>query len=76
MKNQKQVWVSPTKSGEWKVQTPHSERAIKIVETQQEGFKVGRQVAINQKAELIIQGRDGRIREKNTYGNDLYPPKG
>lgn len=76
MKKQKQVWVSPTKSGKWKVQTPHSQRAIKVVETQQEGFDLGRQVAMNQGAELILQGRDGRIREKNTYGKDPYPPRG
>lgn len=76
MRKNKQVWVSPTKTGEWRVHKPHSERAIKIVETQKEGFDLGRQVAKNQHSELIVQGRDGRIREKNTYGHDPFPPKG
>jgi hypothetical protein len=25
---------------------------------------------------LYIHGQDGRIRERNSYGNDPYPPKG
>jgi len=32
--------------------------------------------ATNQKSEVIVHRRDGRIREKNSYGNDPYPPKG
>jgi hypothetical protein len=24
----------------------------------------------------LIHGEDGRIRERNSYGNDPYPPKG
>ncbi|MDE0092409.1 MAG: DUF2188 domain-containing protein, partial [Oligoflexia bacterium] len=26
--------------------------------------------------ELSIHGRNGRIREKNSYGSDPFPPKG
>jgi hypothetical protein len=26
--------------------------------------------------ELVIHGQDGRIRERNTHGNDPFPPKG
>ncbi len=29
-----------------------------------------------QLAERIIHGEDGKIRQKNSYGNDPYPPKG
>ena len=35
-----------------------------------------RGIAVNQQSELFIQGRDGQIRERNSYGNDPYPPKG
>jgi len=44
--------------------------------TQQEAIERGREIARNQRSELLIHGRDGRIREKNTYGRDDYPPKG
>nr|MDC2856665.1 DUF2188 domain-containing protein [Ningiella sp. W23] len=33
-------------------------------------------VAQNQKSELYVHGKDGKIREKNSYGNDPHPPKG
>ncbi|MFC3268349.1 DUF2188 domain-containing protein [Vulcaniibacterium thermophilum] len=35
-----------------------------------------RGIAINQRSELFIQGRDGQIRERNSYGDDPFPPKG
>ena len=35
-----------------------------------------REIAHNQGSELLIHGVNGRIRERNTYGNDPYPPKG
>ncbi|MCI5039252.1 MAG: DUF2188 domain-containing protein [Donghicola eburneus] len=25
---------------------------------------------------MLIHGENGRIRERNTYGNDPFPPKG
>ena len=36
----------------------------------------GTEAAKKSKSELFVHGRDGRIRERNSYGNDPYPPKG
>ena len=33
-------------------------------------------IAINQRSEVLIHGENGRIRERNSYGNDPHPPKG
>ncbi|MDR2925137.1 MAG: DUF2188 domain-containing protein [Azoarcus sp.] len=33
-------------------------------------------IAINQRSEMFIQRRDGRIREHKSYGDDLFPVKG
>lgn len=44
--------------------------------TQAEAISVTREIARNQESELIIHGMNGRIRERDSYGNDLYPPKG
>ena len=44
--------------------------------TQQEAINAARAIAINQKAELIIHGAGGKIRDRNSYGNDPFPPKG
>lgn len=36
---------------------------------------VGRKEAIERKTEHVIHNKDGRIGEKNSYGNDPNPPK-
>ena len=38
--------------------------------TQEAAIAEGRQLAIQKHAEHVIHGRDGTIREKNSYGND------
>ena len=30
----------------------------------------------NQESELFIHGKNGRIRERDSYGNDPFPPRG
>ena len=35
-----------------------------------------KEICKNQKSELFIHGEDGKIRERNSYGNDPFPPKG
>lgn len=39
-------------------------------ETQKEAEELGRQMARDQKCEFILHGEDGRIRERDSYGND------
>lgn len=71
----KNQWV--TKRGDkWAVVGEGNSRATSLHSTQREAIDSGRQTAKNQRSELIIQGKDNRIREKNSYGNDNYPPKG
>lgn len=44
--------------------------------TQDAAARSGRSIARDQKSEHFIHGRNGRIREKNSYGPDKFPPKG
>lgn len=67
--------VTP-KGDQWQVKGAGNEKATKIFDTQKEAIKYAKDIAINQKSEVVIHGSDGRIREKNSYGNDPYPPKG
>lgn len=67
--------VVPSKDG-WAVKRAGSPKATKVFDTQREAIERGREIARNQGSELLIHGRDGRIRQKNTYGPDHYPPKG
>ena len=44
--------------------------------TQHEARDAAQEIAQNQGSEMFIHGRDGRIRERNSYGNDPFPPRG
>ncbi|WP_143021708.1 DUF2188 domain-containing protein [Nitrosospira sp. Nsp18] len=53
-----------------------NERITSIHDMQREAIDRARGIAVNQQSELLIQGRDGQIRERNSYGDDLFPPEG
>lgn len=59
----------------WSVKGAGNEKATKNFSTQKEAIAFARQIAQNQKSEVVIHGEDGRIRDKDSYGNDPYPPK-
>lgn len=71
----KKVHVVPH-GDQWAVKTDNSQKAYKVTETQKKAIEIAKEVAKNQESELLIHGKDGQIREKNSYGNDDYPPKG
>lgn len=64
------------RDGRWAVRGAGSKKATKVFATQAEAIQAGRDIARRQGSELLIHGRDGRIREKNTYGKDPFPPTG
>ncbi len=51
-------------------------KASRVFKTQGEAIADARQKAEKQKTELYIHGRDGRIRERSSFGKDPFPPKG
>jgi hypothetical protein len=68
------VHVVPREDG-WAVQSEGSSRAASVHDTQREAVEAAREMAQNQEAELVIHGRDGRIRERDSYGLDPRPPR-
>ena len=64
------------KGDDWAVRGAGNEKVTKIVSTQKEAIKIARDIAINQGSEMFIHGENGQIRERNTYGKDIFPPKG
>ncbi len=60
----------------WAVRGADSQRATSIHRTQQDAIDAGREIARNQGSELFIHGRDGRIRDRDSHGNDPFPPTG
>lgn len=67
--------VVPTENG-WGVKGENNTRITQEFDTQKQAIERAREIAINQKSELLIHGKNGQIREKNSYGNDDYPPRG
>jgi len=60
----------------WAVQAEGASRATVHTQTQAEAIDRAREIAKSQKSELFIHGEDGKIRQRDSYGNDPYPPKG
>ncbi len=61
---------------DWAVKGAGNSKATSVHLTQAGAIERAREIAQNQKSELLIHGENGRIREKNSYGNDPFPPKG
>jgi len=40
-----------------------------------DALKIGKEIAKNQQSELTILGKDGKIQNKNSYGNDPFPTR-
>lgn len=60
----------------WGVRGAGNSRLTQTFDTQREAINAARETAINQSSEVIIHGTNGRIRERNSYGNDPFPPRG
>jgi hypothetical protein len=60
----------------WAVKGEGNSKATAVAKTQEQAIDRGREIAKNQGSELLIHGRDGKIRDRDSYGNDPYPPKG
>lgn len=67
--------VTKHPDGGWQVKGAGNEKATAKTETQKQAIEVAKEIAKNQKSEVVIHGTDGRIRDKDSYGNDPNPPK-
>jgi hypothetical protein len=74
--NKKGVHVTPRDDGRWNVVRDGAQRASSVHDTQTDATSAGRETARREHTELYIHGRDGKIRDRDSYGNDPYPPKG
>ena len=58
----------------WHVKSDN--RVLSSHNTQENAINSAIIIAKRTKSEVVIHGRDGRIRSKNSYGNDPFPPRG
>ena len=73
-KSGKNQWVVQRSNG-WAVRSENASRDTKVFPTQKQAQTRAIEIAKNQKSEVIVKGTDGRIRSKDSYGNDPCPPK-
>ncbi len=71
--SKKNQHVTP-KGDLWQVKGAGNQKATANVPTQKEAIAIAKEIAKNQKSEVVIHGKDGRIRDKDSYGNDPLPP--
>lgn len=59
---------------DWAVRGERNTRDTSRHETQREAIDAARVIAQKQRSEVVIHRPDGRIRDKDSYGNDPTPP--
>ena len=64
------------KGNQWAVKGEGNQRNTAVCNTQKQAIDIARQISKNQNSELLIHNRQGQIRERDSHGNDPFPPKG
>ncbi len=62
--------------GGWAVKGEGNSRATSVHEHQSDAIREAREISQHQHSELVIHGRNGQIRDRDSHGHDPYPPKG
>ena len=62
-------------NGKWSVKGAGNEKSTVTTNTQKQAIGKARDIAKRQGSEVVIHGKDGKIRDKDSYGNDPNPPK-
>lgn len=67
MKNQQHV---VRREDGWAVRGAGNSKDTAHTKTQGKAIEIARDIAINQRAEVVIHDRHGKIRDSDSYGND------
>lgn len=59
----------------WAVRGEHNTQLTRLFDTKAPAISLARKIAMRQRAELVIHGRNGQIQDKDSFGNDPVPPK-
>ncbi len=68
--------VVPNRDGGWDIKKGGYERASGHCDTKSEAIEQGRKISQNQKTELVIHNKNGKISDSDSHGNDPHPPRG
>jgi hypothetical protein len=67
--------VVPDKEGRWVIKRSGTTRPSGVFESQYEAISRARELAKNRNSELVVHGKDGRIKDRRTYGSDSIASK-
>lgn len=67
--------VVPHNNG-WAVRGAGNSRLTSEHATQAKAIERAREIARNRQSEMLVHGRNGQIRERDSFGNDPCPPQG
>ncbi len=73
MTKKKDIHVVPH-DGSWATKKEGAQRAGGVYGTKAEALKEGRDQAKRDRVDLVIHGKDGKIQDSDSYGNDPHPP--
>ena len=59
----------------WATKKEGAQRVGVTTDTQKQAIEKARAQAKREHAEVVIHGRDNKIRDSDSYGNDPHPPK-
>jgi uncharacterized protein YdaT len=70
----KDIHVVPHKDG-WATKKEGAGRVGVVTDTQKQAITRAKEQAVREKVEVVIHGRDNKIRDSDSYGRDPNPPK-
>lgn len=76
MADTKETHVVPNPKGGWDIKQARAERASGHFDNKQEAVDRAREISQNQKTELVIHNKDGKIAIKDSHGHDPRRSKG
>ncbi|ABD55388.1 DUF2188 domain-containing protein [Jannaschia sp. CCS1] len=76
MTDKKDFWTQQRDDGQWEVKREGNEKASSVHPTQAKTWDQAKDRARSTEGEAYLKGRDGKIRERNTCGNDPKSSKG
>jgi hypothetical protein len=68
--------IVPNPNGGWDVKKGGSKKASLHFDIKKDAVDSGRKISKNQGTEFIIHGKNGKIQQSDSHGNDPFPPKG
>jgi hypothetical protein len=71
----KRIHVTQRADGDWQARREIVSRAGSIHTTQEDAIAAARKTAQREGGEVVIHGRDGKIRDADSFGNDPHPPR-